>query len=470
MRWRAAATVTTTIVQVAQLAVLARLLPPSDFGVFALVIVVVGFAQTLSDVGVGNAIIHRPRPTREQLSSLFWLNAAGGLAIALLAAAAAPFVAGFYSMPEVEVLLLWSAPVFVLTALGQQSRALMEKDFRFAYLAKVEVAAVTAGALASVLFALAGHGVLSLVWGQMLTAALRAVCFAARGWAELGLPQLRLRRSDLDGFLGFGLWQTGERIAGYFANNLDKVLIGKLLGPGPLGLYAVARDIVARPIQTLNPIVTKVAFPVFSRVQDDDARLRRGYLKVIRVIAFVTFPVYLGLFAVADLAIPLLLGPDWIPAVPVFRVLVLAGAFKSLSNPLTSLLLAKGQARLSFWLAVLSGLASALAIALGAGMGPVGIALGLLVVVLAVMHPVEMVVRRRLVGMDARGYLAEVVPFLVAGGLMAGVVLALGRVAAPVPPLARLALLGAAGAAVYLAAVHVQRRALLKEFMTLARA
>ena len=465
--WTAISTIATTVLQFGQLAILARLLNPGDFGLMAMVMVVVGFANAFTDMGISNAIVHRQDISRLQLSSLYWLNVFAGLVVAVFVIALSPMVAGFYQESRLIGLMGWAALIFVIIPIGQQFQMLLQKELHFQRLAQIEIISAIAGFGVSIIAAWYTQDVLALIWGQLATAAVRSVLLAAIGW-KTWQPSLQFRWKEVQGFLSFGLYQMGERSINYFSWNMDKLLIGRILGSAPLGFYNVAYQLMVRPFMVINPIITKVAFPVFSSVQHDNERLRRGILKMTQVIAFTNLPIYAGLFAVADPLMALLLGQGWEPAIAVFRVLVWLGALYSLSNPIGSLLLAKGRADIGFWFNVAALLIYAIAILAGSQWGIVGIAVALLIANLALLLPADIWVRWYLIRLSPLDYLAAILPFaLLSLAMMMGILL----VDHWLPPdLKFLRLLSATmtGGVLYLGGVWMMQRAFLQElFMIL---
>jgi O-antigen/teichoic acid export membrane protein len=140
----------------------------------------------------------------------------------------------------------------------------------------------------------------------------------------------------------------GERTANYVWSNVDYLVVGRFLGAVPLGIYSLAYETVIRPFTTINPILNTVTYPVFTRKQTDDSALRCGFLEVIRLISTLVFPVMAGLGVVAPLLVRVVFGEKWLAAVPIIQILCILGAARGLSNPVGSLLLAKGKVEVSF--------------------------------------------------------------------------------------------------------------------------
>lgn len=347
MKWTTVSTVVTTICQYAKLAILAHLLTTTDFGLMGMVMVIVGFAQAFADMGISNAIIHRQDSTREQLSSLYWLNITAGIVVAGLVAAAAPLVVRFYHEPRLTNLIYWTAGVFLIIPIGQQFQMLLQRDLKFNRLAVVEMCAALAGAAVAIITAFLKFGVMSLIWGLIAESAIKSLLFLVEGWKKWR-PGLHFNRKDLKGYLSFGMYQMGDRSLDFYNSNIDYIIIGRFLGPSTLGIYTLAYQLIVTPLVRLNPIITKVAFPVFAKRQTEDDVLRRAYKEVSKMIALVTMPILIGIAATAPVLVPVIFGNKWKPAIAVIQILTILGILKSLTNPVGSLWLAKGRADIGF--------------------------------------------------------------------------------------------------------------------------
>lgn len=421
IKWTAVSSFITSGLSFLQLAVLGRLLDPADFGLMAMVMVVIGLAQAYADMGISNAIIHRQDTSRDQLSSLYWLNIFAGIIVFALIVATTPLIVAFYHEPRLKNLLILSAIIFLVTPIGQQFQILLQRELRFNQLAIIEIVSTLIGVGVTILTAFSGQGVYSLIWGQLSTAIVKTLMISTIGLKEWR-PHLHFRRNDLEGYLGFGLYQMGERSINYLGWNLDKLFIGVLLGAQSLGYYNIAYQLMVKPFMLFNPIITRVAFPLFAKIQDDNRRLCSGYLDAIRVIALVLFPVYMGMIVLAKPFILLLMGHNWLPAVPVFQILAILGFFYSLGNPLGSLLLAKGRADLGFYLNVFMILLYGAAIWLGGQSGVNGVASALVIATSLVLFPIGFWIRWLLIRMRPSEYVLAFLPMLIAAMIMGGLI------------------------------------------------
>lgn len=440
--------------QLLQLAVLARLLPPQAFGLMTLAVMVVGFARAYADVGMGNAIIHHQDATHEELSSLYWLNVLAGLAMCGVLQVVAPLLAHFWHAPEFTGVLRWCAVVFLVEPLGQQFRLLSERELNFRWLAAIEIGSSVIAVVVAVYTALHGAGVFALVWALLAGSISKAILLVALGWRR-SPPSLRLKGSEIAKFMRFGLYQLGERSLNFLGRNLDKLLLGSLLGVQALGYYSVAFQLMAKPYQAFNPVLTRVAFPVLARMQDDDAHMRRTFLKIIGAVCLVMFPTYGLMLALAHPLLGVVLGETWRPAVGIFQILAVLGFFYSLGNPLGSLLLAKGRTDIGFYLNLFMVSLYVPAIWLGAQYGSEGVAWGLVLATALGLFPMGFLVRYRLVRMRVLEYVAAFFPMLSCAAVVAlGVHLADVWLSAYGHVFARLVVLATVGGMVYFGLIY----------------
>jgi lipopolysaccharide exporter len=404
-KWTSVSAAAASLLQLLQLIVLARLLTPADFGLMGMVLVVVGFANSYADMGVSQALIFRQDTTPDERSSLYWLNVMTGVVLYLLIALATPLVTGFFKQPSLGPLVLLTSLVFLITPFGQQFQILLQKELVFDQLAQVEIFSTVAGTIVAIGGAVLGFGVLSLVAGELANASGRALVLVVIGWRRWR-PALLFKPSHLRGYLSFGMYQMGERSLNYFNKNIDKILIGRLLGVELLGYYTLAFNLIIYPISIVNPIITRVSFPIFARLQNEIEVLKQGYMEVMQILSLINFPLFFGFAVTAPVVIPAFFGQQWMPSVLIAQILAGVGLIRSTGNPIGSLLYAKGQARLAFIWNLFEMVTQVPGVVLGAhfgGMIGVAVACLLLQVVYFVLGYWFMIAR--VVGPCSRDYL-----------------------------------------------------------------
>lgn len=352
-KWLSVSTAVNICFQFIQLIVLTKLLSPTDFGLMAMVMVVVGLAQIYTDAGISNAIIYKQDTTKEQLSSLYWLNIAAGFLVFALVLLLNPLVVHFYHQPKLKVILFFTSLIFLILPWGQQFQILLQKELKFKIIALIEMLGSFASMASSVALAIFGFGIYALVVASVFACGVRTLCLVCYGCMHWR-PAFHFARKDINGYLGFGLYQLGEKTINYLGVNIDSLLIGKFLGPSVLGIYNLASQLVSYPVNRINPILTRVAFPIFAKKQDDNVALSDGYIMMSRTLAMISFPLLVVLMGLAPFIIPLVCGPKWNDAIPVIQILALVGMIKVIGNPSGSALLAKGKANVGFYWNVLA--------------------------------------------------------------------------------------------------------------------
>jgi len=418
IKWISLSSVITSFLYIIEMGILAHLLSPEDFGLMAMIMVIIGFAQAYADMGISNAIIQRQDTTENQLSSLYWLNIFTGVMVCASVIAITPIIIEFYHEPRLKNLICWSALVFLITPLGQQFQILLQKNFKFFQLSIIETLATIVGVGIAIGCALNSFGVYSLILGRLSQQTVKMFMLVGSSWKKWR-PSLHFSRTDLTGYLGFGLYQMGERSINYFNANLDQLLIGALVGAEALGHYNLAFNLVILPIAKINPILTRVAFPVFAKIQFDNNRLKRGYLLVIRVLSLINFPLLLGLAATAPIFIPVVFGNEWIPATKVVVILAFVALLRSTGNPLGSLLLAKGRADLGFKLNAVKLIVHIPGIYIGAHFGGmVGVAIMLLFLQILYSTLGDCLMVKIILGPCLREYLMSMIPAFILSAAM----------------------------------------------------
>lgn len=309
------------IIQLAGLAVLARLLVPADFGVFGKTIALTGFITVIQTGGLSLATIQRAQITHEQISTLFWLNAALGIIAAGMVAAVSPAMAWFYDDPRVLWLGLALAGAVAISGLSVQHEALMQRQMRFSAIAAINILTLSAGFAAAILSAWRGAGYWALAVQQYVSSlTLVLLLFAFCRW----LPGLPHRGTGVRPMVKIGANQAGFNLLNFATRNLDNVLIGRFVSDTALGFYTQAYRLLLLPIAQINMPISAVVMPVLCRLQDQPERYARFYYRAIGAITFVGMPIVCFLLVDARPVIHLVLGSQWLPVVPIFQALGIA--------------------------------------------------------------------------------------------------------------------------------------------------
>jgi O-antigen/teichoic acid export membrane protein len=466
VRWTSMAMITKSGLQFLQVSILARLLLPSDFGLMAMVVAIIGFVGVFSDMGVSNAIIHHRDISPEQLSSLYWLNLLASTFLGLSLAALSPWLAHWYQAPSLRPLLVLMSLFFVLTAIGQQFRVLAEKQLRFSVLAKIEISSALCGFVTAIVLAFAGAGVWALVIALLVSAALTSVlawCLLANGWRPLWC----LHWGEIKSFVRFGLYLIGSNLMNALNSNLDVLLGGRLLGTSTLGAYSLPRELSLRLAGVINPIITRVSLPVMAHSQQQPEVLRIVYLQTIGMSTAVNFPLYVAMAVFAPEVVALFFGPKWGESVSLLRILALWGMFRSVGNPVGSLIYAVGRADLSWkWNSALLFFIAP-TVWYGAQSGTAGLSLALLVFMIAAQLPNWYFLVQPLCGAGFLDYFRPIALALICSGIAVGLAYV---ICTPFShPLVRLSIASLAGALLYILCSFAINRPFIDNLCTLLR-
>ncbi|MBV9623089.1 MAG: lipopolysaccharide biosynthesis protein, partial [Acidobacteria bacterium] len=336
-------------VRLLSLMILARALGPRDFGLVGMVTAFTGFLGLFRDFGLSSASVQRADVNEEQISTLFWINMLVGVALAGLTCAFAPLLARFYHEPKLIWVTTALATAFVFNALGVQHSALLQRELRFSALAVISTLALAISSVVAIAMAKLGYGYWALVAMTLAMPLVGSIgSWYATGWTPGG-PR---RRVGIRSMMRFGGMITLNTLVTYIAYNLEKVLLGRYWGPQVIGLYGRAYQLMNIPTENLNSAVGEVAFAALSRVQHHPSRLHNYFLKGYSLLICVTLPITVACALFAKDLILVLLGPKWMEAVPIFRLLAPTMLIFALINPLGWLLLSIGEAGKSLRIAL----------------------------------------------------------------------------------------------------------------------
>jgi len=333
------------VINLGSTAVLARLLTPGDFGLVAMVTALTGFVTMFKDAGLSMATVQRDTVNHEQISTLFWINVGLSFGLMVLMAALAPAIAWFYGEPRLVPITLAVASVFIFSGLTVQHQALLRRQMKFGALAWIQIFSGGLAMSAAVVSALSGAG----YWALIVQMAIQQMSFMVFCWIFCRWVPGRPRRGvGTRAMLKFGGQLTGFNFVNYFARNADNVLIGNVWGGGQLGLYTEAYGLLTLPLRQINGPISAVAIPALSRLQNDPAQFRDYFIKTLNVISFITFPLIAWIIICRLEIILLILGQQWLEAVPIFGALSVSAFFQPIGNITGVLYVALGRGKRMF--------------------------------------------------------------------------------------------------------------------------
>jgi PST family polysaccharide transporter len=325
------------------LVVLARVLAPADFGLFAMAGAAIRFLTLFQASGFSSAIVQREQIDESHLNTAFWIVILISLTLALTLWFGAGYFASFFGEPRVAELIRWLALMPVLGALGQVQMQLLRRRMRFKALATRTFVATPISGAAAIVAALAGLGVWSLVIRQLAQRVVMVVvCWKVGGWR----PGFTFSKSRAVELISFGGSMMAANAVNFVRGQGPVVIIGRVLGATELGYYNMALRIFELTKDALVDALGQVLYPMFSRLQGDKTKLREAYASVARFSGVVALPAFTGILIVAPSLLPAAFGAKWQVTVPVLQILSLQAIVESMSHYNPTLLVATGHPHL----------------------------------------------------------------------------------------------------------------------------
>lgn len=347
VKWTTLSTLVTASVAVLRLSVLTRFLNKEDFGIVAILTLVLGLTQTFADLGFSSAIMHRQDLSRRDFSSLYWIQLIVFASIYVLVSLFSGAIANFYDASSLSYLLPLALLDLLFYGIGRLYDTILQKEFLFKVIAVRNVVCSLVSLVVAVLLAVWGFGIYSLVLSTLFQTLTNNVWNAVAGQKYYKIQWVMSVKRVMP-LMKIGIYQTGTQIVDYFSAKFDILIIGKLLGAEALGIYSLAKELVMRVVILINTIGNKVILPYFSLLQNSDDALRRNYCKIIQFLSFVNFPATMLIGLLSSCIVATFYGNSYIEAVPIVSILSIWSIFICIGNPVGNISIAKGRTDLSF--------------------------------------------------------------------------------------------------------------------------
>lgn len=405
VRWNSLAVVGKQFFTFSVSIVLARLLGPDTYGVISAAMIYVTFTMLLLDQGLAAALVQRPELSRRAPGVVATANLASAVLLGVVTFLAAPLVADFFHDDRLAPVLQLLGAALWLKALAIVPRAMQQRALTFRAIATADVAGAFVGAAAGIAAALLGAGPAAVV---AMVVATDLVVAAVLLRAERGpVPNLHLR--ELRELLPFGARVMATNGIAYFSRNVDNILVGRVLGLASLSFYGMAYRVLVIPVQLIAQTVSRVMFPVFSRLADRRDLLAENLVRTTQLLALLAVPL-MGLAAVgAHELVDVVLGEEWLPSAVLLSVLAVAGARETVLYVTSPLMKATGEVKLLLRYEILATVLQVGGIVVGLLGGTLGVAVGYTVAGF-LLTPVLLLVQRRLTGVTGGQQVRAILP------------------------------------------------------------
>lgn len=297
---------------------IARLLVPEDYGVVAMLGIFMAVSQTFIDSGFGAALIRKVDRTEEDFSTVFYFNIVVATLFYFALFFAAPAIANFYNTPLLESITKVVALNLIINSLSGIHNAKLSIAIDFKSRAKISIVSTLLTGAVGLWMAYAGYGVWALVVQNLFSSAIRTVFL----WVIVKwYPKLVFSWKSFKELFSFGSKLLASALLDTLYNNIYTLVIGKVFSPSTLGVYSKANALAQFPSSNITGVLQGVTFPVLSTIQNEDDRLADAYKRFLKIAAFVVFPLMIGLSAVADPFIRLVLTDKWEGAIYLLQIM-----------------------------------------------------------------------------------------------------------------------------------------------------
>lgn len=340
LSWVGGLRVSTRIIAFIRIIILARLLTPAQFGIFGIASLVLAFLEIVTETGINVFLIQEKKDIKNYINDAWIVSILRGFVISLVIIAVTPFIVDFFNSEDAKNILYLISIVpmirgFINPAIVKyQKELIFNKDFYF----RLTVFGVDS--TVAIILAFVTKDASSFVWGLIAGSVLEtAMSFIL----IKPMPVFSFNKRNIARIFSKGKWVTLFIIFDYFAKQGDSVIVGKILGVAPLGIYQMGYKISTLPISEVSDVVNKVIFPVYSKIGSDKDRLKRAFIKTMVTIAFLVFIFGGIIFFLPKEIITFALGEKWVSVVSVLKILVFYGIFRAIIGTTASLFLALGK-------------------------------------------------------------------------------------------------------------------------------
>lgn len=340
----------TQIISFAVSIVLARLLLPSDFGMIALLGVLMSVSMGLVESGLTSSLIRTKETDDTDYSTVFIFNLVVSIIIYVVLFFVAPFFAAFYELPNLTTIVQVYSVIIIINALTTVQQSLLTKKMDFKSQMIIRIPSVIVGGSSGLAFAYFGFGVWSLVYMAIIQAVMQCIQF----WVySKWRPHWTFDKEKFKFHFYFGYKMMFSGLLNIVFNNIYTIVIGKLFNPTQLGFYNRADSLKQLPVDNISNALNKVTYPLFSKIQDDDEKLRAVYKIILKTVIFIIAPIMICIIVIAEPLIRFLLTEKWLAAVPYLQILSIAGLLYPIHSYNLNILQVKGRSDLFLKLEVI---------------------------------------------------------------------------------------------------------------------
>lgn len=338
--------------QLINIVYLAKIIPPSEYGLMAMSLVFINLGLLLRDLGTSAAIVQKKLLNNSLINTIFWLNTFMGIGLAIIVSILSPVISDLYNQPKLMMMIIMLSVTFPLSSCAAAHLALLERNSEFRKISTIEITSSLCSLIVAVTMAKLGFGVYSLIAQAIVLNLMSAIqLWIASSWRPLFSSFIDMK--DIRNIFGFSANLSFFNFINYFARNADSFIIGKFMSSTILGNYNLAYRIMLFPLQSLTFVATRSLYPILSRCQDDNKKIAGTYLNCVFVILLITAPLMCGLAFFSKPFILLIFGEQWGLTAGILVWLAPTAIIQSILSMSGSVFMAKGRTNILMKLGIL---------------------------------------------------------------------------------------------------------------------
>lgn len=425
---------------------MARVLLPSDYGMIGMLAIFLAISRSFIDSGFSNALIQKKNVSENDFSTVFYFNIIIAVLFYGLIYCSAPLIARFYDMPDLILVTRVISLTLIISSFSIVSRTILVIEVNFKTQAKISLYSAIISGVIGVCLAYNNYGVWALVWQSLINYSLQTILFFIYlRWH----PTLVFSIESFKSLFSFGSKLLMATLLGTIYENLYTIVIGKKYKATELGYYTKSEQLVKFPSTNIAGIISRVSFPILSKIQDDNIKLKTAYEKYLSLSSYVIFPLMLGIGALTDPLIRFVLTDEWIGMVLIFQILILDWVWDPICKININLLLVKGLSNLVLRLEIIKRIISISILVISMlNFGIIGICVGRVIYSLISVYLNSYYTGKQINGLNYWNQMKIIMPYFIVSLVMSVVVWGVSLLV--VTPLAKLLLGGFVGVAFYL--------------------
>lgn len=347
IKWNSVAKISTDLLSVVQLMIVARYIDKADFGTMSIIHVVLGMVGMFTDLGMYAAMMHKQDITNNQYNSIYWFNWILNVSIFVLVCLAAYPIALFYNDVNLMPLICIAALGILLAPFGKIFYTIKQKKLEFSFISKIEIIGNALVFLTTVLFCLLGFGIYALIFPILIRGVFTAIVFSIAGRKQFKV-QFHFNMAEIKDFFKIGIYDTGAQLMDYLSYKIDVILVGRFFGLEVLGLYNMGKELSLKVMKMIAPIINSVTIPILSKLQNEPDKIKLNYSRILAFVGFINIPILIALSIFSEEVVNIFFSEKYANAATFVRILAFWGIFASIGNPAGNLVVAKGRTDISF--------------------------------------------------------------------------------------------------------------------------